>query len=348
MYESDKGRRMRYGIRTCFLFRSILIIVAVVLLAFSCTPRKTEKFNIGILGVYTFTVAIDGFKSGLAESGYIEGKNIEYDTFILVSTTHDEERAKIRSTLEKYINDKVSLIFVMGTPLSIMAKEMTQDTGIPVVFANALVEVENVIRSVRDPGGNITGVRFPGIDLTVRRFELLMRLVPYAKRVWLAYDPDNSSAAPAIEALRPVALSAGVTLIEVKIKSVEDIKTDIKKREAAGDPDIDAIFIMPEGISQSPDGWGTISKFAEDRGIPVIGSAAFEADQGAVLTLIPDDNEIGRTAAKLTAKILKGIPAGSIPVVSPESRLRLNYNRAKKLGLRIDDGLLKLADEIIE
>ncbi len=330
-----------------FQLRPMLLIAAAASLLFGCAPQPKDKFTVGILATNTFLAAVDGFKAGLEEQGYAEGKNVSYDTYVLVSTTKEAEDAAIRETLGKYIKAGVSLVFVMGTPMTITARDLTRDTGIPVVFANALVETNDVIKSVQEPGGNVTGVRFPGADLAVKRLELLMRIAPAVKRVWVTFDPKNPSAAAAIAALRPAARNAGVTLVEAPIAGVADIKADLKAREAASDPGFDAVLIMPEGFSQSPEGFGAIAKFADKHGIPVAGSAAFEADRGAVLTLIPDDREIGMLAARLAAKIFKGAPAGSIPVVSPESRLRLNYARARKLGLRIDEGLMKMADEII-
>ena len=52
-------------------------------------------------------------------------------------------------------------------------------------------------------------------------------------------------------------------------------------------------------------------------------------------------------AAILADKILTGTPAGKIMVVSAESYLQINYRAAQKLGLKINESLLSLADEII-
>ena len=53
------------------------------------------------------------------------------------------------------------------------------------------------------------------------------------------------------------------------------------------------------------------------------------------------------TTAKDNAdKILQGIPAGMIPVVSAEGHLRVNYKLAKDLGLAIPESWLELAMEI--
>ena len=55
----------------------------------------------------------------------------------------------------------------------------------------------------------------------------------------------------------------------------------------------------------------------------------------------------GSQAAPLADKILKGAAAGSIPVVSPESFLKINYKAAQALNLTVPDGLLRQAVEVI-
>ena len=54
-----------------------------------------------------------------------------------------------------------------------------------------------------------------------------------------------------------------------------------------------------------------------------------------------------KLAAILGDKILKGIPAGTIPVVSAETWLQINYKATQKLGLNVSESLLNQADEII-
>ena len=57
--------------------------------------------------------------------------------------------------------------------------------------------------------------------------------------------------------------------------------------------------------------------------------------------------EIGSLAAPLADKIFKGTPAGTIPVVTPEAYLTINYKVAQELGLNVSEGLLSRANEII-
>lgn len=82
----------------------------------------------------------------------------------------------------------MDLIFAFPTPSAIAAKAATQGTKIPVVFAMATLEGTDIVKSVREPGGNITGVRYPGPETLTKRLEILAEMAPRAKRVWHAFN----------------------------------------------------------------------------------------------------------------------------------------------------------------
>ncbi len=318
--------------------------LVMALLLMGCSMVQPVKvYHVGILsGLNAFSPMADGFKSKMTELGYVEGKNVVYD---LQQTDMDPNA--IQQILKKFVDEKVDLIYTFPTEPALAAKAATQGTQIPVVFASAVLEENHLVDSVRAPGGNITGVRFPGDDLCAKRFDLLRSLVPQAKRVGIIYNPNYPANKSALDLIRPAAALAGVTLVEVPVHSVADIQADLEARAKAPDAGMDAILIITDDLSQTPEGWTLISKFAADHHIPIAGSAAFEADSGAVFSYIPDNLETGKLAAPLADKILKGTQAGTIPVVTPESRLRINYKVAQQLGLTVPDGLLMQADEII-
>ena len=118
----------------------------------------------------------------MAELGYTEGKNIQYD----VHMTNFDESAEER-ILRKFVSDGVHMILVFPSEVSVEAKTITQGTNIPFVFCQTNIEGTDLIKSVPEPGGNITGVRYPGPDLALKRFEILHALAPQAKRVWVPY-----------------------------------------------------------------------------------------------------------------------------------------------------------------
>lgn len=319
-------------------------LLAVVLILSGCGAQAAPKtYRVGILnGFDAFADIAKGFKTKMTELGYVEGQNIVYD--IQMS---DYDPAKEEQIIKKFVADDVDLIFTFATEAALSAKVGTAETDIPVVFAFGTLEGNDLVESVRQPGGNITGVRFPGPDLSVKRLEILHQLAPQAKRIGIIYNLSYPANKSQLEVLRPAAASWGLSLVEVPVTRVVEIQTDLQTRISAADIGLDAILIITDDLSQSPDGWPMISKFAAEHKIPIAGSAAFEADTGAVFSYIPDTIETGKLAAPLADKILRGTSAGTIPVVSPESRLRLNYVVAQGLGLTVPAGLLSQAAEII-
>ena len=322
---------------------TLVLIVVGNLLVSGCGAEQPKVYRVGILnGFSPFGDIAEGFKAKMTDLGYVEGKNIVYDVQVSNFDPAEEERI-----VKQFVTDKVDLIFTFATEAAISAKTGTAGTDVPVVFAFAVLEGNDLIESVRQPGGNITGVRFPGPELSVKRFEILHKLAPQAKRVGIIYNSNYPANKSQLEALHPAASTVGITLVEIPVNSVADIEADLQERAAATDIGLDAILIITDDLSQSPDGWPMISQFAAEHHLPIAGSAAFEADTGAILSYIPDSFETGGLAAPLADKILKGTPVGSIPVITPESRLRLNYTLAQELGLNVDEGLLSQAVEII-
>ncbi len=319
-----------------------LTLLATIVILSGCTSQTEKVYHVGILsGAPPFDNIADGFKQKMTELGYVEGRNVFYD----MQTNADPAGEK--QITEEFITDKVDLIFTFPTEPAVIAKAATQGTGIPVVFAMAGLEGSDLVESVRQPGGNITGVRFPSSELTAKRFEFLHELVPDAKRVYLVYDPNYPTAPFALDALRTAAPSMGITLVEDPVNNTEELQLALQKRAALPDIGIDAILIMPDILDNSPDGFGPIIKFANEHELPVGGGMDFTADLGAMFSFVPENTNQGMLAATLADKIFKGTPAGTIPVVTPEARLRLNYKVIQGLGLNASEGLLSRAGEII-
>ncbi|MDP3732554.1 MAG: ABC transporter substrate-binding protein, partial [Candidatus Omnitrophota bacterium] len=258
----------------------------------------------------------------------------------------NDDQTNIQEILKKFLMDKVDLIFVFPLPAAVRAKAAIQGTNIPVVFAICTIEGSNLVKSVRQPGGNITGVRNFGPELVAKRLELLLEIAPNTKRVWVTYDENYPLGQVALNLLRLAAKSLGVELVEVPGSSIADVQADLSARAKAVDIGIDAMMIMSEPISAAS-AYAFISKFASEHKIPLAGLTNHQVHQGSLFTFFPSEYKCGQLAASLVDKILTGTPAGTIPVVTPEADLRINYKRAKELGLNVSEGLLSRASEII-
>jgi putative ABC transport system substrate-binding protein len=316
-------------------------VVIISLLLGGCAP-KPKVYRVGILsGLDIFADTTDGFKAKMTELGYIEGKNVVYD----VRKTN-MDMAAFKSILQTFVADKVDLMFVFPTEAALEAKAATQGTNIPVVFAEASLEGVDLVKSVREPGGNITGVRFPGPEIAAKRLEFSHELVPQAKRILLPYQRGYPSIPAQMDALRSVA-EAGVTLVELPADNLAEVEANLQTRAKSADIGYDAILCIAEPLMTTPDANTVLVKFLAERKVPIIGCPTSEGDYGSIIMTRPDNAETGKLAAALADKILKGTSAGTLPVVSPETLMWLNYKVAQKLGLQVSEGLLRQATTII-
>jgi putative ABC transport system substrate-binding protein len=337
----NSKRALKRRIRRGWLILAWGIVFSLLLSG--CAAQQPKVYHVGILsGLESFATTADGFKAKMTELGYVEGKNIVYD---LQKTNFEPDKEK--QILDKFVADKVDLIFGFNTEVALAAKAATNGTNIPVVFANAFLEGSDLTESVRAPGGNLTGVRYPGTDIAARRLELLHELVPGAKRIWLPYQKDYPAVKDELDAVQSTAASLGVTLIEFPSTDLAHLQAELEQRSQSGDLGFDAVLFIPESLSTTPAAFKAIAKYTQPLNIPVGGSFITTEDYGTLFAVTIDGTASGKLAAPLADKILKGISAGTIPVVSPEPILLINYKVAQQLGLTVPESLLKQASKII-
>jgi len=325
------------------LYLSFALSVAAMFCG-GCPAKKDCHHIVALCSIPAFEPIFQGLKAQLAQLGYREGIHVTYEMKyhdgLLSSSYQGDGRSPSAG--------KIDLFFAFPTEAAIVAKKAAEAAGTPVVFAYAGIENSNLIASVREPGGNITGVRFPGPEQIGKRLELIRAIAPQARRVWVGYQKDYPNNAPALAILRPLAGSFHVELVEVPLTSLEELEADLDRRDRSADPGMDAMILMPDFYNHSPRGWELINEFAHKRHLPLAGSFLYTVQQGAVVGNANDLADVGKFAAPLVAKIFSGIPAGTIPVVTPEQDLYINYRRARELGLKVPEGLLRQAKVIIQ
>jgi putative ABC transport system substrate-binding protein len=328
----------------CFRNRVVKVLalatVSALLLGGCCKEKTPQVYRVGILSGLSFAVdAVDGFKAGMAELGYVEGENIVYD---LQSTEFD--MAAYRSTLDGFVADGVDLIFVFPTEASMEAKAATAGTDIPVVFCVANIEGTGLVDSLREPGGNVTGVRYPGPDIALKRLEIIRELAPEATRILVPYQRGYPIVESQLVVLHPAAEAVGVTLIEAPVDDATELEEYLQAQPAGS---IDAILIIPEPLAVTPEPFLVMARFAAEQQIPIGGAIMDVEGYGSIFDVGIDHFKTGEQAAPLAHKIFTGTPVGTIPVVSSESYLIINAQVAQDLGVTVPEGLLSEAVQVI-
>jgi putative ABC transport system substrate-binding protein len=335
------SQNKQFKFRQLLLLASLLMLICIFLSGCVEKAQEEKVYKVGILSGLNFLAdTADGFKAEMSELGYVEGKDIVYDIQEAEAPVGNEH------IIKKFVEDNVDLIFVYPTEASIEAKAVTEETDVPVVFAIANIEGTNLVESIRQPGRHITGVRYPGPDIAVKRFEIMLDLVPDAKQIWIPYFRGYPIVASQLEVLYTAAEPLGIRLEEIPANDAAELEAELDKR-AESNIGIDAIMFIAEPLAVTPDAFEVIGKFAAEHNVPVGGAIMSVGGYESVFGVHVNNVNVGKQAAKLADKILKGTPAGTIPVVSAESYFQLNYKSAQELGLDVSEGLLSMADEII-
>jgi putative ABC transport system substrate-binding protein len=279
---------------------------------------------------------LDGFRQGLAEQGYIAGKNLDID-FRWAEGRYD----RLAAFAADLVSRNVDVIVAQAPPAARAAKNAT--ATIPIVFSIGADPVgEGLVASVARPGGNLTGVSLLSTDLMSKRLELLDELVPQAKVMVLLINPTSPS--PWIKEVQEGALLKGLQL---------------EIFEAATENDIDLAFarignLHADGIIVGDDPFFSsrreqLTSLASRQAVPAIYFVRAFTAAGGLISYEASLRAVYRQAGIYTGRILNGARPADLPVVRPDRfELVINLKTAKALGLTVPPSLLARADEVIE
>src|SRR6478609_3430513 len=106
---------------------------------------------------------IDGLRRGLAETGYVEGKNVVLDFH-----WGDDDYSRLRPLAAEIVRQPVSVIFTPQLVSALAAKAAT--ATIPIVFLVGDDPIKHgLAASLSRPGGNATGISMLTAGLVVKR-----------------------------------------------------------------------------------------------------------------------------------------------------------------------------------
>jgi putative tryptophan/tyrosine transport system substrate-binding protein len=281
------------------------------------------------------TPTIVGFRDGLQELGYQENRDFVIGVWFVQGNL-----AELPEAARGLVRHGVDLIFTSGGHATKAARVAT--TRIPIVFQVADDPVEaGLAKSFGRPGGNMTGIA--DIELVPKRMEIFHELIPGLKRVLLVYDATNPVAVSRLEVHRAAARRLGLTLVERPVRTEDEARSVIS---TARKSEVDGIFSTRLLSLNIP---GLILEIAPKRTMPTMFDDAFYVERGGLGSYAPSLYGLGRQAARLVDRILKGARPADLPVEQPTKfELVVNLKASKALGLTIPQSMLLRADRLIE
>jgi putative tryptophan/tyrosine transport system substrate-binding protein len=152
---------------------------------------------------------IAGFRSGLRDLGYLEGRNATLEI-----RYGDGAPERLAPLAQELVALKPDVLMAGARSGALAAQAATQTISIVIITADDPV-VLGVAHSIARPGGNITGTWFDYDALISKRLEFLKLAVPALARVGVIVNPDDPTDALTISRLPAAARALGVTLVWV-------------------------------------------------------------------------------------------------------------------------------------
>ena len=308
---------------------SLALLAAVTL---STVAAKEKVLKIGVIQLVEHS-ALDanykGFVDGLAEAGYVDGKNIKIDY-----QNAQGEQANCVTIAQKFVNSKDDLIFAIATPAAQAVANATKK--IPVVISSVTdPESAKLVKSNKAPGKNVTGTS----DLTpcAAQMDLIKKLFPEAKTVGMLYCSSEQNSLFQVKLAEDACDKIGLKYVEATVSNSNEIQQ--VTQSLCGK--VDVIYSPTDNMIAA--GMPLVAKIATDNKVPTICGEEGMVKAGGFATYGINYYELGKQTAKMAVQILKGEKK---PAEMPIEYLStcdfvVNQETAKALGVTVPADLVK-------
>ena len=334
----------------------LIALCAAVLLASDLRSRKAQTAaqksgqpavrKLALLQHASQPVLEDGIKGmllGLAEKGFVEGKNISIRRF------NAEGDMPTANTIAKGITDGTyEMVLTASTP-SLQA----------VASANREGKALHIFALVTDPYGAGVGISrenhldhprymagYGTMQPVETCFNIAREMYPGLKRVGCAWNPAEANSEVTTRLARKVCEKLGIELLEANVENSAAVAESCRALVGRG---AEALWVG--GDVSVLTAFNSVATVAQRGGIPVFTVIPPHVEIGALFDVGANYIEVGKLAGQLAGDVLNGKDPATIPIenVLPEM-LAINYQALKglKSQWRITEGLHKRAALIID
>jgi putative tryptophan/tyrosine transport system substrate-binding protein len=303
------------------------------------TARTQERMRrIGVLFPAGESPGSRELAQAMAKLGYVEGRNITY-----VVRAAGSEPERLPQLARELVAAKPDVIV---SAAAISARALTEATrDIPIVMALIGDPVAlGFSTSMARPTGNVTGFTTGNDTVAAKRLELLLEIVPAARKVAFLWVPTNVQHKLVEERTRQAAAEIGIEILSLPVTEAEDISPAIARAEterAAG------LLVVADPLTVR--NRRTIIDESVLRDLPAMHNYSFEVRDGALMAYGSDVGEDYGRAAAYVDRILKGAKVAELPFQEPtQVSLAINLRTARSMGLTVPPSLLVRADEVVE
>jgi len=324
--------------------RSFVLAVGagMVLATFWARAQSSALPVIGYLGAESptsFASRLRAFRQGLAEAGYVEGRNVEIE-FRWAEGQH----SRLPALAAELVSRRVDVIVAPGgAPAAIAAKAAT--TSIPIVFEMGADPIRlGLVESLSHPTGNLTGVASFNVDLSPKRLQFLLEVIPTARLVAVLVNPTSPTTESQLKRLEPAARELNVQLYIGRAASEQGFEPAFDKMRALNAAGLVVASDTYFALHSEP-----LAALALKYRLPAITQTRDFPIAGGLMSYGGNFFESHRLAGVYVARLIKGARPADLPVQQVKGfELFVNLKTAKILGITFPMSLLASADNVIE
>ena len=321
---------------------SLVVAISLLVAPLAHAQPTSKVYRIGYLGSVSATAnprALEAFRQGLRELGWVEGQNI-----VIEYRWAEGKADRLVDLAAELVRLKMDIIIAGPSTNTVAAKKAT--VTIPIIMVGVGDPVgQGLIASLARPGGNVTGLSFGvGSDVTGKELELLKEAVPKVRRVAILSNPANSGSALAVSNVKTVARALGMRLQLLAVRGPDEFDGTFG---AIAKDRVEALLVVPDPMFLSQR--ARLADLAATSRLPAAYGYREHVEAGGLISYGPSLPDLWRRAAGYVDRIFKGAKPAELPVEQPTKfELVINLKTAKALGLMIPQSLLLRADEVME
>ncbi len=245
------------------------------------------------------------------------------------------------SISQKFVRDKVDLIYAIATPAAQSAKQSTDD--IPILFSAVTDPVKSeIVIDWKNVGGNVTGTS--DMAPTDSQLKMFKEIDPSIKTIGILYNTSEANSEIQIEEVKNLAPNEGLEIITVGISNVNELPQAIDSILNK----VDGIYALSDNLIASS--VELLSKKLMDKKIISVCAEETQVKGGLLVTNGLSYYELGKQTAKMAKEILVDKKhVSTIPVgVAEKTITTVNIKTLEALELDINLSLFKDAIKIEE
>ncbi|ADL12957.1 ABC transporter substrate-binding protein [Acetohalobium arabaticum] len=320
-----------------------LLILGLIIITVGCGQSQTgneadKKLKIGVIQIVehpALDAARKGFVDSLAEQGYKEGEDVDYDY-----QNAQGDMSTAQTIAKNFKNNQVDMILAIATPTAQAAANATSEIPILITAVTDPKEA-GLVNSLDKPGTNVTGTS----DLTPvgKQLELLVEISPEVKDVGILYNAGETNSVVQADLAKEKADELGLNLVEGAVSNSSDVFQTTQT--LAGK--VDAFYVPTDNTVASA--VESVVKVANENDLPLIVGEEEVVERGGLATIGINYYQLGQQTGSMAAEVIAGADPAQMPIEYLEgAELVINKEAAKEMNVDLPDDIVNRAANIIK